>query len=263
MGRGKATAEDVRRHYDRHPFYLDGEQVLERVHLDTPLGRYVQRQGEPEIRRAVDVGCGGLAKNLSFLQAYAPWAERAELFGTDLSRRSLELAKKRHPDVHFLQAETGALPFDRDSVDFVAATGTVHCMVDPERGIRELIRVTRPGHSIYLSVYNRRNLYFYVYRATAVLRVAKRLGLDFLFNWILVPLYGVLYRTANVILYRRFRRIPRREIEMDFHDKFMVPIVHFYTLDEIRGLVGDRVAVYDSEIYGGGLMIGVMLRKIA
>ena len=46
-----------------------------------------------------------------------------------------------------------SLPFPDRSFDFVVCSGVVHHTPDPERCIRELARVLRPGGRLYLSVY--------------------------------------------------------------------------------------------------------------
>jgi ubiquinone/menaquinone biosynthesis C-methylase UbiE len=78
------------------------------------------------------------------------------------------------------QADAEELPFEDASFDLVFSWGVIHHSSDMDRALAELVRVTRPGGQVVLMVYNRRSLFFVVYRAfQRFLPLARRLGLHF------------------------------------------------------------------------------------
>jgi ubiquinone/menaquinone biosynthesis C-methylase UbiE len=126
----------------------------------------------------LDVGAGsGIATQLL--------AEAgANVTAIDLTDWAVETTRRRlaafelEGDVR--QADAEQLPFDDASFDLVFSWGVIHHSSDMDRALAELVRVTRPGGQIVLMVYNRRSLFFAVYRAfQRFLPLARRLGLHF------------------------------------------------------------------------------------
>jgi ubiquinone/menaquinone biosynthesis C-methylase UbiE len=91
----------------------------------------------------LDVACG-TGESACYL------AERfgARVIGIDGSAymvaRAREKAQKRGLHVEFKEADALHLPFDGDTFDAVLSECTV-CLLDKERAIREMVRVTKPG----------------------------------------------------------------------------------------------------------------------
>ena len=84
----------------------------------------------------------------------AHYDERARVTAIDYNRHMLSKAAARarasRAEVALEVADVQALPFPDDRFDHVVA-GLVFCSVaDPERGLRELLRVTKPGGSVRL-----------------------------------------------------------------------------------------------------------------
>jgi ubiquinone/menaquinone biosynthesis C-methylase UbiE len=126
----------------------------------------------------LDVGCGsGIATQLL--------AEAgAHVTAIDLTAWAVETTRRRLAafglDGEVLQEDAEQLPFDDASFDLVFAWGVIHHSSDMDRALAELVRVTRPGGQVVLMVYNRRSLFFAVYRAfQRFLPLARRLGLHF------------------------------------------------------------------------------------
>lgn len=102
----------------------------------------------------LDAGCGGTAINTRSMVVTGAHG----VVAVDLNQKSLDLARKgleRYDmqKVSFKQASLLDLPFANDTFDMVVASGVVHHTPDPEKTLRELFRVAKPGATFYISVY--------------------------------------------------------------------------------------------------------------
>ena len=96
-----------------------------------------------------DVGCG--TGSLTF--ELARFAKKA--IGVDLSRemlrRARDLAKeKRVRNVEFRMGDALKLPLKPQQVDAAFCVMVLHFLPEPQRGIKELCRITRPGGTVIL-----------------------------------------------------------------------------------------------------------------
>jgi SAM-dependent methyltransferase len=97
--------------------------------------------------RVLEVGCG-----LGDLAAAAA-ARGAAATGTDLAAGMVEAARRRHPGLELVVADGEALPFADGSFDATLAAFVVNHMPDPERGVAEMVRVTRPSGRIAVAMW--------------------------------------------------------------------------------------------------------------
>jgi ubiquinone/menaquinone biosynthesis C-methylase UbiE len=101
---------------------------------------------KPEAR-ILDVGCGGgrTVNKLSTL------ASQGKVFGIDHSDASLFVARKlnarriQEGRVEVLAASVSQLPFPKDTFDLVTAVETHFWWPDLPAGMREILRILRPG----------------------------------------------------------------------------------------------------------------------
>jgi demethylmenaquinone methyltransferase / 2-methoxy-6-polyprenyl-1,4-benzoquinol methylase len=63
----------------------------------------------------------------------------------DFSLGMLDVGKRRRPDLPFVAGDGMRLPFADDSFDAVTISFGLRNIHDPEAGLREMLRVTRPG----------------------------------------------------------------------------------------------------------------------
>jgi demethylmenaquinone methyltransferase / 2-methoxy-6-polyprenyl-1,4-benzoquinol methylase len=77
--------------------------------------------------------------------ALADRAAGGEVVGVDFSGRMLERARRKAPDLEWVQADATALPFGDASFDVVTVGFGIRNLPDLQAGLRELARVTRPG----------------------------------------------------------------------------------------------------------------------
>lgn len=68
----------------------------------------------------------------------------AEVTACDLSEGMIEVGRKRHPDIEFIQGNAMELPFEEASFDVVTISWGLRNIPDPELALREMARVVRP-----------------------------------------------------------------------------------------------------------------------
>jgi demethylmenaquinone methyltransferase/2-methoxy-6-polyprenyl-1,4-benzoquinol methylase len=88
---------------------------------------------------ALDVACGSgkLTAELAAL------AKGGRVAGLDFSPQMLEVARRAHPKLEFIEGDALNLPFDDSSFDAATIAFGLRNLADPVRGLREMIRVAR------------------------------------------------------------------------------------------------------------------------
>jgi len=135
--------------YDVYATRYDGivqhEDVDEHVHLAIPLMTRLEPETQPLI---LDVATGTGRMPLALCQ-HARF--EGHVIGLDASKGMLKQAVKKISDNHFedyatfIWGDGTDLPFEDDSFDVVTCMEALEFMPDPETGLKELIRVLRPG----------------------------------------------------------------------------------------------------------------------
>ena len=116
---------------------------------DRHVGRYgaqlaaalIDFAGIEPCMRALDVGCGPGALTASLADRLG----RANVIAADPSQPFAEACRTRLPGVEIVVAAAEALPFAGGTFDATLSQLVVNFMRDPEAGVREMARVTRPG----------------------------------------------------------------------------------------------------------------------
>ena len=109
----------------------------------------------------------------------------AQATGLDFSHEVVELARRRVPAGEFRQGDAQSLPFPDNTFDAVVCGYGVMHIPEPERAMREMVRVVRPGGRVAISVWdsttlnNGFGLIYAAVRAHGTLNIPLPHGPDF------------------------------------------------------------------------------------
>jgi SAM-dependent methyltransferase len=125
---------------------------------DRHIGRYgpalaaelIAFAGVTDGARALDVGCGPGA----LTRALADRLGAANVRAAEPSEPFAAACRARVPGVEVVVAGAEALPFADASFDAALSQLVVNFVKDPERGVREMARVTRPGGVVAACVWD-------------------------------------------------------------------------------------------------------------
>ena len=143
----RSVAEITGEHYGRL-----FKEFSSTSYWDEPVRLLRQRLERNEIApqnweggRLLDAGCGGGRYTVAWRMLRA-----GHVVGVDVSEVGVGDARERvrQAGIDGVEFETGDvldLPFDADSFDAVFSNGVLHHTVDWRRGIREVVRVLKPG----------------------------------------------------------------------------------------------------------------------
>ena len=167
---GTLSPDGVRTMFDRIAPVYDVMNRAMTMGLDQ---RWRRLAAEAVVRpgdRVLDAACG--TGDLAVAAARAGGL----VTGLDFSERMLERARRKAPELEWVEGDVLALPFGDASFDAVTIGFGVRNVVDLEAGLRELARVLRPGGRVAV---------LEITRPRGVLRPFFRLWFD-----VLVPIAG-------------------------------------------------------------------------
>jgi demethylmenaquinone methyltransferase / 2-methoxy-6-polyprenyl-1,4-benzoquinol methylase len=137
---GCLPADGVRRMFDRIAPVYDAMNRVMTAGLDRRWRRLTVRETVLPGDRVLDACCG-----TGDLAVAASAAGAARVVGVDFSERMLERARRKAPDLEWVQADVLALPFEDGSFDAAVVGFGIRNVENLERGLRELRRVLAPG----------------------------------------------------------------------------------------------------------------------
>jgi demethylmenaquinone methyltransferase/2-methoxy-6-polyprenyl-1,4-benzoquinol methylase len=137
---GRLPAEGVRRMFDRIAPVYDAMNRLMTAGLDQRWRRATVRETVRPGDRVLD-GCCGTGD----LAVAARAAGAGHVVGLDFSERMLERARRKAPELEWVQGDVLALPFEDASFDSAVVGFGARNVEDLEAGLKELRRVLRLG----------------------------------------------------------------------------------------------------------------------
>ena len=136
---GSLPSDGVRRMFDRIAPVYDAMNAIMTAGLDRKWRRMTVEQTVHPGDRTLDACCG--TGDL----AIEARRHGANVVGLDFSPAMLERARRKAPELEFVEGDMLALPFDDASFDSATVGFGVRNVSDLEAGIRELRRVLRAG----------------------------------------------------------------------------------------------------------------------
>ncbi|MCW2782365.1 MAG: demethylmenaquinone methyltransferase / 2-octaprenyl-6-methoxy,4-benzoquinone methylase [Marmoricola sp.] len=106
------------------------------------------RRWRRDVLNAVDAKPGEVILDLAAGTGTSsqPFADRgATVIPCDFSVGMLQVGKKARPHLPFTAGDATRLPFPDDTFDAVTISFGLRNVVDPDAGLREMLRVTKPG----------------------------------------------------------------------------------------------------------------------
>jgi demethylmenaquinone methyltransferase/2-methoxy-6-polyprenyl-1,4-benzoquinol methylase len=137
---GRLPSEGVRRMFDRIAPVYDAMNRVMTAGLDQRWRRATVRETVRSGDRVLDACCG-----TGDLAIAARKAGAGNVVGVDFSERMLERARRKAPELEWMQADVLGLPFEDASFDAAVVGFGVRNVEDLEAVLRELRRVLRPG----------------------------------------------------------------------------------------------------------------------
>ena len=137
---GRLPAEGVRRMFDRIAPVYDAMNRVMTGGLDRRWRRMTVEQAVRGGDRVLDACCG-----TGDLAIAARRHGAGSVVGLDFSEQMLERARRKAPELEWVQGDALALPFEDASFDAATVGFGVRNVDDLEAGLRELRRVLRPG----------------------------------------------------------------------------------------------------------------------
>ena len=139
MTTGTLAPDEVRTMFDRIAPVYDAMNRAMTLGLDRRWRRLTARAVVRRGEKILDACCG--TGDL----ALAGRAAGGDVVGVDFSEAMLARARRKAPEMEWVQADAAALPFPDESFDAVTVGFGIRNLADLEGGLRELARVLKPG----------------------------------------------------------------------------------------------------------------------
>jgi 2-polyprenyl-3-methyl-5-hydroxy-6-metoxy-1,4-benzoquinol methylase len=189
----------------------------------------------------LDVGCGMGRNPYWYLQAGA-----ASVLAVDIDDGSLAAARANlapFPNATVMRASAYELdPARHGTFDRVTCIGVLHHLEDPAEALRHLWACVRPGGDLVLWCYGREGNRLLLPFIQTLRAIGSRapIGVSHaLARSITVAAWPVIrlvpWRTAY---YRRLRELSFRNVESIVFDQMLPQIAHYWTREDMTGLVG-------------------------
>ena len=219
-------------------------------------------------KRGLDLGCG-FGRHIYNAAKFG-----AEMVGVDISDaiESTRMNTDGLPHVHLVQADVYHLPFRPGVFDFAYSIGVLHHLPEPEQAFQCVVRVVRPGGSVFVWVYSnsRRVVNFALESVRAVTTRSPKPVQQFVslvsasIDWAgfimpyrivsRLPVVGGIARRFGLPRLKVYGAYPFQVVYADWFDRLAAPIRFYYDADAMRGWLEradlDRTVIAPTGLFG-------------
>ncbi len=151
---------NYKEHYQKDAVEFDyfEERTKATAHEERRVREYVISKVPGYTKSILDVGCGRAWVAENFLK------KNVQVFSLDISITNPLKAIKKYPDTnHFgIAADSFTLPFSDSSFDCVIASEIIEHVVDPEKFVKELLRVVKKKGCLIISTPYKEKIQYYL-----------------------------------------------------------------------------------------------------
>lgn len=237
--------------YTAHPF---GEFDYDRDKYFETMLCTAQAAKLEESDVVYDIGCGK-----GFLIGFLGKRIRNRIVGIDISDSALDYCRRLGYEVY--KMDNSKLGLADEVSGFTLSNGVIHHTPDARKSFAELVRITRRGKTIYLSVYKRHFVYHYLYVATAPVRRLYRNHPSLVYKAIFPLFYAAYFIPIFLVLERRI--IGRETGMTQFADQILTPQATFHTRAEIeRWVREENCRIVEFAVEKKGQMISAIVQRL-
>jgi len=179
----------------------------------------------------LDAGCGA-GRHTYFAAKYG-----AEVVAFDLSEKAVVSAiknTKNLPNVRIMRGDIYRISFEKQ-FDCILAIGVLHHLPDPQEGFNRLVGLLKPGGTISIWVYGRKDNKLALYFYEPLRRITTRIPHNVLYYLSYIPAVAVeICNRLGLPMFRHYAIFPFKTKLNDAFDVFSAPSVKYYTKSEIR-----------------------------
>ncbi len=125
------STDNFRKHTHKNP--------IQRLLLWNFFRHLVNFTAKKQVDSILDVGCGeGFTLHRLKMRGIG-----SKLEGIEYSKAAIELGKKTYPDIKITEGSIYELPYEDNTFDLVLCTEVLEHLEDPEKALKELVRVSK------------------------------------------------------------------------------------------------------------------------
>ena len=111
-------------------------------------------------KKILEIGCGGGIDSMEYSR------NGGNVWATDLTDEAVEFTKGRiernnFKNIKVEKVSVKDIPYEDNFFDIVHVMGILHHITDVDIGVKEILRVLKPGGSVYAMFYNKNSLLYY------------------------------------------------------------------------------------------------------
>jgi SAM-dependent methyltransferase len=202
-----------------------------------------------------DIGCGN---GFWFDYYLKNGIIKQNIHGVDLANSNVSALKEMGYDVQ--QGDNSALNIDSNVSDLTISMGVIHHTPDSFKSFSELVRITKPGGIIFLSVYNLFNPYFFfVHKMTMPIRLIY-LNYTKKIYYFAFPPFFIFYQIMCFLLTSEF--VKYKSFKTQFMDQVITPRAELFTRRKVvQYCKQGNVKILENSYEDLYLMISFILKK--